>query len=116
MDEFKNLPRAGSIDPKSIRFSQDSISYKFQKPFENQTVDDFIAGLGNKSIDPSTIKPIRIVEKDGMIFTLDNRRLYSFQKVDIEIPYTKLDSIPKRQQFKFTTENNGVDIFVKGKD
>jgi hypothetical protein len=115
-DDFANLPRTGTIDPKSIRFSQDSISYRFQKPFENQTVDDFIAGLENRTIDPASIKPIRIVEKDGMIFTLDNRRLYSFQQAEIDIPFQKMDQIPKRQQFKFTTENSGVDIFVKGRE
>ena len=115
-DDFAGLPRSGNINPGSVRFSQDSISYNFQKPFETQTVDDFTAGLLNKTIDPSTIKPIRLVEKDGMIFTLDNRRLYSFQKAEVEVPYIKLDNIPKRQQFKFSTENNGVDILVKGKN
>lgn len=56
------------------------------------------------------------MEKDGKTYTLDNRRLYSFQRAEIDIPFQKLDQIPKRQQFKFTTENYGVDIFVKGRD
>ncbi|GBF58727.1 hypothetical protein PbB2_02415 [Candidatus Phycosocius bacilliformis] len=48
-----------------------------------------------------------------MIFTLDNRRLYAFQKAGVEVPYQKLDAVPKRQMFKFTTTNNGASINIR---
>jgi len=113
VEDFANLPKTGTIDPKSIRFSQDSINYKFSEPFENQTVDDFVKALKNGDVDPSTITPIRIVEREGKIFTLDNRRLHTYQEAGIDIPFQKLDGIPKRQQFKFSTENDGVEILIR---
>jgi hypothetical protein len=55
------------------------------------------------SIDPASVAPIRIVEKDGMIYTLDNRRLYGFQQAyeqaGLDIPFQKLDSVPSQQLF-----------------
>jgi hypothetical protein len=109
--EFSELPASGLIDPRRIRFSQDEISPYFRPP--HGTVDDFIQGLKNGTIDPSNITPIRIVEKDGLIHSLDNRRLYSFQEAGVQIPYTKLDVVPKRQLFKFDTQNEGVSVFVR---
>ena len=114
-EDFSNLPKTGRINPQLIRFSQNSISFNFSKPFENQTLDSFITALSNGEIDPTSINPIRIVEKDGKIFTLDNRRLFSFQQANIDIPFQKLDHIPKRQKFKFSTGNDGVDIEIKGR-
>ncbi|MET4682543.1 hypothetical protein [Brevundimonas faecalis] len=110
-DGFAALPTTGTVDPALIRFSQDSAGASFKPPFGS--VDDFATGLANKSIDPRTVSPIRIADKEGMIFTLDNRRLYAFQKAGIEIPYQKLDSIPKRELFKFTTQNNGESILIR---
>jgi hypothetical protein len=49
-----------------------------------------------------------------MIYTLDNRRLYSFQQAGIDIPYQTLDSVPSSQLFKFTTQNNGTSILIRG--
>ena len=66
-----------------------------------------------ESKDPSKIDPIRIVVKDGKVFTLDNRRLKAFQDAGINIPFRKLDKIPKRQKSKFSTINEGVDITVR---
>jgi hypothetical protein len=69
------------------------------------------------SIDPVSVAPIRIVEKDGMIYTLDNRRLYGFQQVyektGFDIPYQKLENVPSQQLFKFTTQNDGMSILIR---
>jgi len=111
IDDFASLPKTGTIDSNLIRFSQDSAKATFKPPFGS--VDDFATGLANKSIDPASISPIRIVEKDGMVFTLDNRRLYAFQKAGLDVPYQKLDAIPKRELFKFTTQNDGVSIRIR---
>jgi hypothetical protein len=109
--EFAELPRAGTIDPKVIRYSQDSAGSTFKPPYGS--VDDFVQGLHSGKIDPTTIDPIRIFEKDGKIFTLDNRRLYSYKQVDINIPYQKFDAVPKRELFKFTTTNEGTSITIR---
>ena len=59
---------------------------------------------------------VHIFEREGKIYTLDNKRLYSFEQAEINIPYQKLDATPKRELFKFTTTNDGASINIcKGK-
>jgi hypothetical protein len=110
-DEFASLPGTGKIESGKIRFSQDTINANFKPPFGS--VDDFITDLKLGKVDPSSIKPIRLVEKDGQVFTLDNRRLHAFQQAGIDVPFQKLDRIPKRELFKFTTKNEGLKIEVR---
>jgi hypothetical protein len=112
--EFADLPKTGTIDPRTIRYSQSSAAAAFKPPYG--TVDDFIQNLLTGGIDTAAIDPVRIVQRDGKIFSLDNRRLYSFEQAGIDIPYQKLDVIPKRELFKFTTTNDGTSIIIrKGK-
>ena len=105
------LAQTGRIDPSEIRFSQDSISGTFKN---GDSVADLAAKLKNGTVDPSSIPAIRLVERNGKIFTLDNRRLKAFQEAGIEIPYQLLEKIPKREMFKFTTINDGIDIIIRG--
>jgi len=99
------------LKPTSVRFSQDSIAGNFKN---GGSVQDLAAQLKAGKVDPSTIPTIHIVVKDGKFFTLDNRRLKAFQEAGIDIPYTKLDSIPRGERFKFRTKDEGVDIRVRG--
>ncbi len=110
-DEFRTLSRNGNIDPSRIRFSQDSIARNFKPPYGS--VDDLAMRLRG-GLSPSTIAPIRIVERRGKIFTLDNRRLYAFQQAGVSVPFHRLDAVPRRELRKFTTNNNGTSIFVRG--
>lgn len=89
--EFDALATTGTVDAKAIRFSQNSIASNFK---DGSNVEDLINQL--KSGKKINIEPIRIVQKDNMVFTLDNRRLYANQQAGIEIPYTKLDTIPAK--------------------
>ena len=57
---FSNLPRNGLINPKEIRFSQNSISSTFR---DGTTLDGLITGLKNKTINPKDIPPIRILKR-----------------------------------------------------
>jgi hypothetical protein len=111
-DEFAKIPRSGSIDPGKIRYSQDSIQGAFK---EGGDVEKLAADLKAGNVDPASIPPIRIVEQEGKIYTLDNRRLAAFQEAGIPIRYEKLDSVPKGQLFKFTTKNDGVSIEIRGR-
>ena len=112
---FTNEPNADT-QPKSsdIRFSQNSISSKFKN---GSSVDDMIQGLKTGTIDPSDIPAIRIFEKDRVLYTLDNRRLYAFQQAGIEnIPYQWATSQEiANEAWKFTTTNGGVSIEVRGR-
>ena len=114
-EDFTNKPNADA-QPKSsdIRFSQNSISSKFKN---GSSVDDMIQGLRKGTVDPSDIPAIRIFEKDGALYTLDNRRLYAFQQAGIEnIPYQWATSQEiANEAWKFTTTNGGVSIEVRGR-
>ena len=101
-----------TIDAASVRFSQSSISRNFST---GGTIDDLAAGLRNGSINPADIPPIRLVEQDGNLFSLDNRRLWSFQQAEVPVPYRM--ATPQEaagEAWKFTTQNGGTSIRVRG--
>ena len=112
VDGFASMPRSGTIDPQSVRFSQDTVTNEFRS---GGRLDSLISGLRDGSVDPRSIPPIRLVVREGKVFTLDNRRLATFQQAGIDIAYVKLGAIPKRQAFKFTTTNEGVAVSVISK-
>lgn len=107
--DFSNLPERGTVDPKTIRFSQHSIKAAFRDP-RYGSVHDLSRKLRRGDLHPSTIGPIRIVMRGGSVFTLDNRRLKAFQEAGVEIPFVKLDAVPERELRKFTTQNEGVSV------
>ena len=109
--DFVKLPGSGKLDPKQVRFSQNSVSNRFRN---GKSLSETIAGLKDGSIDPSSIKPIRIVERDGQVYTLDNRRLYVYQQAGVDIPFERLDKIPKNDHDKFSTVNEGTSVVVRG--
>lgn len=74
------------------------------------------ADLKAGKVGPASIPAIRIFEKDGKIFTLDNHRLKTFQEAGIPIRFEKMDAVPKNELFKFTTKNEGIDIEIKGQN
>ncbi|WP_143016741.1 LysM peptidoglycan-binding domain-containing protein [Paraburkholderia phenazinium] len=110
--QFAELAPSGLINPRTIRFSQDNASANFRPPYGS--VNEFVEGLKSGAIEATSIDPVRLVELNNKVFTLDNRRLYSFQQAGVDVPYQKLDSIPKRELFKFTTQNDGVSLVIRG--
>jgi len=103
---------ANTIDSAAVRFSQSSISRNFSA---GGTIDDLAAGLRSGSVNPNSIPPIRLVEREGSMFTLDNRRLWSFQQAEVPIPYRM--ATPQEaaaEAWKFTTPNGGTSIRVRG--
>ncbi len=107
------LADSGSINPSSVRFSQDSIRRGFSDG--NGTIDDLIAGLRSGSVDPGDVPAIRILERDGQIFTLDNRRLHAFQEAGVDIRYRLATATEIADEgWKFTTTNGGTSIRIRG--
>ena len=72
-------------DPFAIRFSQDSIRPEFRGP-QFGTIDDLAQDLRTGRIQPDEVEPIRLVEREGSLITLDNRRLQAFRQAGVEIP------------------------------
>ena len=102
----------GVVNPNAIRFSQSSISRTFRG---GGTLWETIEGLKSGAIAPGSIPPIRVLEHEGQMFTLDNRRLFVFQQAGMPIrtvPAT-FEEI-EAEAWKFTTTNNGISINVRG--
>ena len=105
-------PAANTIDSAAVRFSQSSISRNFST---GGAIDDLASGLRTGSVNPTSIPPIRLVEREGTMFTLDNRRLWSFQQAEVPVPYRM--ATPQEaaaEAWKFTTPNGGTSIRVRG--
>ncbi len=113
----KSIKPAGYLpayaDPKNIRFTQDSISPNFQG---GGTVDELADALRSGRVHPGDVPPIRIFERDGLPFTLDNRRLKAFQDAGVHVPWTSATSQQvEREAWKLTTKCAGETIRVRGK-
>lgn len=112
-DNAKTLAEPlGTVNANSIRFTQDSIGRNFSNGNSvYETIDDLKAG----NISPDDFPSIRVFEVDGKIFSLDNRRLYVFQQANIPIKTVRATASEiENQSWKFTTDNEGVAIRVRG--
>ncbi len=58
-----------SMDPSDIRYTQNSIKGTFK---DGSSVDDIINGLKKGSISPDDVPAIRVFEKGGHTYSLDN--------------------------------------------
>ena len=74
-----------ALNPNTIRFSQDSIKAGFQNAAYG-TIDDLAAGLRSGTVKPSSIEPIRLVEREGHLILIDNRRLEAFRRAGVDVP------------------------------
>ena len=103
----------GLADPQNIRFTQDSIGTTFR---DGRSVQGLIDGLKSGKVSPNNLPPIRTFQKDGMTFTLGNRRLFAADQAGVKIrtvPATAQE-IAKELPRKFTTPNQGCIICVRG--
>ncbi|WLE97264.1 MAG: RHS repeat-associated core domain-containing protein [Candidatus Electrothrix communis] len=98
------VPAEGFIDPSKVKFTQDSIGATFKN---GQSIDDVARQLRSAGGDELAKKfpQIRLVEKDGMLYTLDNRRLATFSAGGQKVPYRMATpkEIKKEWGKKFTT-------------
>jgi hypothetical protein len=104
-----------STRASDIRFTQDSIRATFR---DGGSVEELIKGLKSGEIDPADVPAIRVFEKNGVTFSLDNRRLHAFKEAGVEsIPTVKVDptdpAIATEIARKMTTLDEGKSIRVR---
>ena len=109
-----NIRQSTNVDPQDIRFSQDSISSRFKN---GNSVSDTIDKLKTGELTAKDFPNIRVVKRDGKLYTLDNRRLYCFKEAGLESIPVIFASLKEelKEAFKFSTRNDGVSIQVRGK-
>jgi len=94
----------GFINPSEVRFTQNSIGAAFKN---GQSIDDMarvLRGPGGADFARS-FEPIRLVEHDGLLWTLDNRRLAVFSAGSQQVPFRMATQaeIAAEWASKFTT-------------
>src|SRR4051794_19318392 len=95
-----------------IRFSQSSISHRFR---DGSTINELAETLQLGLVQPEDVPEIRLVERGGLMFTLDNRRLEAFRRAGVEVPYRMApEEEITSEAWKFTTTNEGISIKVRG--
>ncbi len=100
------------MDPNAVRFSQSSIKYRFR---DGRTIDDLAEGLRSGRVHAEDVPPLRLVQREGQLFTLDNRRLEAFRRAGVAIPWRM--ATPEEVEAaanKFSTKNGGTSIRVRG--
>ncbi len=116
----EDLPPSGYIDPFLVRFTQDSANWYFKDRTTGQTigtVGDLVNGLRSGTIKPTDLPPINVVLKNGGLWSLDNRRLEAFRRAGVPIRYKLINwsqSVVDEWNRKFTTNNNGESIRLRG--
>ncbi|GAB2876307.1 hypothetical protein GCM10027180_03360 [Microbulbifer echini] len=102
------------MNPKAIRFTQDSIKSTFKN---GQKVRDLSYDLKSGKLTADDVPPIRVLIRAGKIYSLDNRRLKAFQEAGSPIrvrPATPLEIATR--SFKFTSRNDGTSIHIREDD
>ena len=99
----KALPESGFIDASMVRFSQSSISSTFKSGVSISDVAAQLRGPAGTEL-AAQFPPIRLVSQDGLLYTLDNRRLAAFSAGNQALPYRMATEAEiAAEQFKFTT-------------
>lgn len=98
------------MDPTHIRYTKDSIRSRFG---DGKRVDDTKHALQSKEISPHRIPPINVFPWKGVVHTEDNRRLFVFKNAGLKRVPVQLTTRENIDSRKFTTTNDGTDIFIR---
>ena len=102
------------LKPSEIFYSQDSISNKFNN---GDTIDSTLNECRYNSFKVALIPNIRVCQKNGRWYTLDNRRLWIFKRLEEEgrITDIEVDTVSSGllTAEKFTTKNGGVSVRIR---
>ena len=107
------------LRPSEIFYSQDSIMNRFgdYTLHGNTYIGETLDQLLNEHCNVQSIPNISVAQRNGKWFTPDNRRLWVFRKAE-EIGFLKTIYVNKAYYIKddkFTTENGGTSIRVRGR-
>lgn len=72
------------IDQGRVRFTQDSIGPYFAS---GGHIEELTSGPRSGRVRADSVPPIRVVEREGRLYTLDNRRLEAFRRANVPQRY-----------------------------
>ena len=94
---------AQTIDTAAVRFTQNSVGGAFK---DGTPINEAIDALRAGGVEAGAKYPsIRLVEHEGRLFTLDNRRLLVFSEAGQQVPFRMATEAEIAEEFakKFTT-------------
>ena len=109
--DYMRRNRKKYMNPGDISYTQDSISSKFQC---GRLVKQTMQKLASKTLDILEIPEIRVFLWDGQWHSEDNRRLWAFKTAgltSVPVKVVQKESVDPR---KFTTEDRGASIRMRG--
>jgi len=100
-----------TIDPWDVRFTHDTISKTFR---DSRPVDELAAGLRLGLVTAEDVEPIRLVHRNGKLYSLDNRRLEAFRRADAQIAH-RMATPEEADEFdwRFTSKNDGTSVRMR---
>ena len=79
------------VDPKDLRFTQDSIGSNFQKPYRYLSLEEARENIERGVMKSEDFPPIGVYkDEQGMMWSKDNRRLWVFRKAGLTSVSIKL--------------------------
>ena len=104
-----------STSPRLVRFTQPTITQRFSS---GQTLVETAEALRSGNLAAADLPAIRVVEHQGSLYTLDNRRLAVFQSAGLPaIPIQRLSlsdpAVMREFLLKFNPVNAGQNIVIK---
>lgn len=103
------------MDPSKIRFTQKSVGNMIGTPNGERPLRKLVKDLVGGRVSADDLPPIRVFEKNGKTFTLDNRRLKAFQVAGKPINTVKATAEEiENEAWKMTTKTDGLTIKVRG--
>ncbi|XP_045206573.2 uncharacterized protein LOC123558771 [Mercenaria mercenaria] len=113
--------RSKRLDPRTIRFTRDSVYDTFE---DKRHLEDTLKDLKDGKYDVETIPRITVVPKDGVYFSLNNKRLWVFKEYAKFVENTKNEVLQVPVKFGtlkmlissgMTTTNEGEKVMVRAK-
>ena len=110
-DRLECLQRVRQLRPSNIRYTQQTISIKFQN---GKRIDDLRDDICEGNYPVEDVNPIHVAKHKGEWFSNDNRRLWVFKQVECsgkisKIIVVEVDNIVPE---KLTTKNNGETVEI----
>jgi hypothetical protein len=117
-DEFSRLPNEGLVDPHRIRTIQSDISSSFRLERGakvGRPVSETVLDLRSRREQPEDIEAIRILDRDGKVYTLDHRRIVAARAGGVPARYRRAlpHEVAKDWSSKYTTTNDGMSIDIR---
>ncbi|GLJ09101.1 hypothetical protein SUGI_0101800 [Cryptomeria japonica] len=73
------------VNPENLRFTQDSIENRLEKPYDYQRIHDAVDQIRSNQLNPGVFMPLTVVDRMGRMWCLDNRRLWVLRKAGVPI-------------------------------